>query len=208
MGYRAIYNPDANAFALAGVKIGVYSGIFDLIKNEDELAAILKGRNSGAHITKTHSKNDVNRKIILGVGAAVVNAATRNESTNSQSSIQTMAQFISSHGLNLPFERLQETEADREGLRLMAKAGFNPLASLDFWKKNGRTKRKQKIEFLSTHPLYKNRRKIIANDLEEPLGIAIYRKEQINSVCSKNGIYQKTLLKTTFLISDLILHNE
>ena len=123
-----------------------------------------------------------------------MNAATRNESTNSQSSIQTMAQFISSYGLNLPFERLQETEADREGLRLMAKAGFNPLASLDFWKKMEEQEEKQKIEFLSTHPLYKNRRKIIANDLENPL-VSIYRKEQINSVCSKNGIYQKNFVK-------------
>ena len=172
-------NPDANAFALAGGKIGVYSGIFDLIKNEDELAAIIG--HEIAHITKAHSKNDANRKIILGIGAAVVNAPTRNESTNSQTSIQTMAQFISSYGLNLPFERLQETEADREGLRLMAKAGFNPLASLDFWKKMEEQEETQKIEFLSTHPLYKNRRKIIANDLEEPLGI--YLSQRANKQC-------------------------
>ena len=110
-----------------------------------------------------------------------MNAPTRNESTNSQTSIQTMAQFISSYGLNLPFERLQETEADREGLRLMAKAGFNPLASLDFGKKMEEQEETQKIEFLSTHPLYKNRRKIIANDLEEPLGI--YLSQRANKQC-------------------------
>ena len=69
----------------------------------------------------------------------------------------------------------------REGLRLMAKAGFNPLASLDFWKKMEEQEETQKIEFLSTHPLYKNRRKIIANDLEEPLGI--YLSQRANKQC-------------------------
>ena len=172
-------NPDANAFALAGGKIGVYTGIFDLIKNEDELAVIIG--HEIAHITKAHSKKDVNRKIILGAGAAAVTAATRDENPNSQASIQTMTKLISSFGLNLPFERLQETEADREGLRLMAKAGFNPLASLDFWKKMEQQNDRLKIEFLSTHPLYKNRRKIIANDLEEPLGI--YLSQKANKQC-------------------------
>lgn len=172
-------NPDANAFALAGGKIGVYTGIFDLIKNEDELAVIIG--HEIAHITKAHSKKDVNRKIILGAGAAAVTAATRDENPNSQASIQTMTKLISSFGLNLPFERLQETEADREGLRLMAKAGFNPLASLDFWKKMEQQNDSLKIEFLSTHPLYKNRRKIIANDLEEPLGI--YLSQKANKQC-------------------------
>ena len=172
-------NPDANAFALAGGKIGVYTGIFDLIKNEDELAVIIG--HEIAHITKAHSKKDVNRKIILGAGAAAVTAATRDENPNSQASIQTMTKLISSFGLNLPFERLQETEADREGLRLMAKAGFNPLASLDFWKKMEQQSASLKIEFLSTHPLYKNRRKIIANDLEGPLGI--YLSQKANKQC-------------------------
>ena len=172
-------NPDANAFALAGGKIGVYTGIFDLIKNEDELAVIIG--HEIAHITKAHSKKDVNRKIILGAGAAAVTAATRDENPNSQASIQTMTKLISSFGLNLPFEGLQETEADREGLRLMAKAGFNPLASLDFWKKMEQQNDSLKIEFLSTHPLYKNRRKIIANDLEEPLGI--YLSQKANKQC-------------------------
>ena len=172
-------NPNANAFALAGGKIGVYTGIFDLIKNEDELAVIIG--HEIAHITKAHSKKDVNRKIILGAGAAAVTAAKRDESPNSQASIQTMTKLISSFGLNLPFERLQETEADREGLRLMAKAGFNPLASLDFWKKMEQQNDSLKIEFLSTHPLYKNRRKIIANDLEEPLGI--YLSQKANKQC-------------------------
>ena len=172
-------NPNANAFALAGGKIGVYTGIFDLIKNEDELAVIIG--HEIAHITKAHSKKDVNRKIILGAGAAAVTAAKRDESPNSQASIQTMTKLISSFGLNLPFERLQETEADREGLRLMAKAGFNPLASLDFWKKMEQQNDSLKIEFLSTHPLYKNRRKIIANNLEEPLGI--YLSQKANKQC-------------------------
>ena len=166
-------NPDANAFALAGGKIGVYTGIFDLIKNENELAAIIG--HEIAHITKAHSKKDANRKILLGVGTAAITAATGKESPNSQASIQTMTQFISSFGLNLPFERLQETEADREGLRLMAKAGFNPLASLDFWEKMEKQNDRLKIESLSTHPLYKTRRKIIANDLDEPLSIYLSR---------------------------------
>ena len=166
-------NPDANAFALAGGKIGVYTGIFDLVKNENELAAIIG--HEIAHITKAHSKKDINRKIILGIGAAAVTAASGKESPNSQASIQTMTQFISRYGLDLPFDRLQEAEADKEGLRLMAKAGFDPIASLDFWKKMEEQDDKLKIEFLRTHPLSKNRRKKIANDLDEPLSIYLSR---------------------------------
>jgi len=172
-------NPDANAFALAGGKIGVYTGIFDLIENEDELAAIIG--HEIAHITKVHSKKDVNRKIIRGVGTTAINVATGKKSPNNQASFQTMTQFISNFGLDLPFERLQETQADKEGLYLMAKAGFNPLASLDFWKKMEQQDDRLKIEFLSTHPLYKNRRKIIANDLDEPL--SIYLSQRGNKQC-------------------------
>jgi predicted Zn-dependent protease len=56
------------------------------------------------------------------------------------------------YGILMPYSRIQESEADLLGLDLMAKAGFNPRASIDLWKNMTRAGGSKPPEFLSTHP--------------------------------------------------------
>jgi len=165
-------NPAVNAFALANGKIGIYTGLYSAAKNQDELATIIG--HEIAHIINKHSHKGINRKIRTEAGMAISKVAIGSYITNSQiGTINIMTEMLSTYGLDLPFERNQETEADKEGLRLMAAAGFNPLASLDVWKKMQDEKNSQNLEFFSSHPLHRNRRKVLANQLSNPLKLYI-----------------------------------
>jgi len=174
-------NPAANAFALANGKIGIYSGLYSVAENQDELATIIG--HEVAHVTSKHSHKKINRKILTGLTAAVSNVAIGNIITNNQrQTIDMMTKMLATYGLDLPFERTQETEADLEGLRLMAAAGFNPLASLDVWKKMQEQGNSLNLEFLASHPLGRNRRKILARHLSKPL--ELYAKTKRRPRCT------------------------
>ncbi len=174
-------NPAANAFALANGKIGIYTGLYSVARNQDELATIIG--HEVAHVTSKHSHKKINRKILSGFTAAISQAAISSIIANHQSqSIGMMTEVLATYGLDLPFERTQETEADIEGLRLMAAAGFNPLASLDVWKKMQEKGNSLNLEFLRSHPLGRNRRKTLARQLSTP--IDLYSQTKRKPRCS------------------------
>ena len=79
-------------------------------------------------------------------------------------------------GVLLPFSRKHEAEADRVGLELMAKAGYDPHAAVRVWKKMASLNQQQPPQWLSTHPSHENRIK----DMEErlPEAMAVYEKTQ------------------------------
>jgi predicted Zn-dependent protease len=66
-------------------------------------------------------------------------------------------------GVLLPHSRTQESEADRIGLEIMARAGFDPAESVELWRNMSRDGGRQPPEFLSTHPSHGRR----IEDLEE-----------------------------------------
>ena len=174
-------NPAANAFALANGKIGIYTGLYSVARNQDELATIIG--HEVAHVTSKHSHKKINRKILSGFTAAISQAAISSIIANHQTqSIGMMTEVLATYGFDLPFERTQETEADIEGLRLMAAAGFNPLASLDVWKKMQEKGNNLNLEFLASHPLGRNRRKVLARQLSTP--IELYAQTKRKPRCS------------------------
>ena len=61
------------------------------------------------------------------------------------------------YGILMPYSRVQESEADRLGLDLMARAGFNPAESINLWKNMSAAGGAQPLEFLSTHPSHSTR---------------------------------------------------
>tara|TARA_Y100001934_G_scaffold272987_1_gene362354 strand:+ start:181 stop:1020 length:840 start_codon:yes stop_codon:yes gene_type:complete len=174
-------NPTANAFALANGKIGIYTGLYSVASNQDELATIIG--HEVAHVTSKHSHKKINRKILSGFTTAISEVAISDIIANHQTqSISMMTEILATYGFDLPFERTQEIEADIEGLRLMAEAGFNPLASLDVWKKMQEKGNALNLEFLASHPLGRNRRKILARQLSTP--IELYAQTKRKPSCS------------------------
>jgi predicted Zn-dependent protease len=139
----------ANAFALPGNKIGVYTGLLKYAKNQDQLAAVIG--HEVAHVIAKHGNERVSSQMAtetgLGIAAAVL-GSTQNE--NSAMILAGLGLGVQ-YGITLPFSRKHETEADLIGLDLMAQAGFNPGESITLWQ-NMAQAGISPPEFLSTHP--------------------------------------------------------
>jgi predicted Zn-dependent protease len=143
---------EANAFALPGGKIGVYTGILKYAKNQDQLAAVL-GHEIG-HVIARHGNERMSEALAAqGVLVATDFATQDNAHKNLiMAALGMGAQF----GYLLPHSRTQESEADIIGLGIMARAGFNPQEAVELWK-NMSAIGGAPPELLSTHPSSANR---------------------------------------------------
>ena len=139
--------PAANAFAMPGGKIGIFSGILDVAADQHQLAAVIG--HEIAHVTREHQVAQANRGLMTQGAAAVLGASV---------GMQQEAQVLAQLGLTLPFSRKHETEADETGLAYMAEAGFDPRASITLWKNMEEESRGARPpQFLSTHPAPEDR---------------------------------------------------
>ncbi len=174
-------NPGVNAFAMPGGKLGVFSVLFEEAADQDKLATVIG--HEIAHVTKKHSyeraKRDMRTQIGATIGMAVLmgNMASKqitsqaelNQINNQINTINMMSQIMAEYGLNLPFNRSQEKDADKAGLLYMARAGFNPLKSLSLWKKMQDQGNRPNLEFVSSHPSDKKRINGLSSQLSKTL---------------------------------------
>jgi len=131
-----------NAFAMPGGKIGVYTGIFKAAETPDGLAAVLG--HEIAHVTQNHVMQQARRQTGIDALAMVGGAAT---------GLYDMSRAAAAIGLTLPFSRRDESDADIVGLGYMAKAGFDPRATIYLWKNMADLRQGgEPAEFTSTHP--------------------------------------------------------
>lgn len=137
-----------NAFALPGGKIGFYTGILDLMENDDQIAAVMG--HEVAHVELEHSMKRAGRSNQLAVLGGAVSVAA-GQTANPQAWMQIYG-IGASVGSALPFSRSHETEADKKGLRYMAAAGYNPYEAVRFWEKMSAQNKGAPPEILSTHP--------------------------------------------------------
>jgi len=150
-------DPNPNAFALPGGKVGVNTGMFAVIKSQDELAAVIG--HEIAHVAEQHANQRISRQLLVGIGLDTVGAYT-GQRTSPERAKMTMGLLGlgAQVGVMLPNSRQQETEADGEGQQMMARAGFNPDGAVQLWQhmltagRNGAPP-----QILSTHPDPKNR---------------------------------------------------
>ena len=153
----------ANAFALPGGKIGVYTGLLDVAENQDQLASVIG--HEVAHVLARHGNERVSTGTVAQAGMQVIGGSV---------SQQTMALLGlgAQVGVLLPFSRKQESEADLLGLDLMAKAGFDPRASVQLWRNMGaKQEGGRPPEFMSTHPSHTNRIQHLSERMPHATGI-------------------------------------
>ena len=144
--------PQVNAFALPGGKIGVYTGLLDVAENQHQLAAVI-GHEVG-HVIAEHGNERMSSSSLIGLGLEVTNQVLKANDVANNQLIMAGLGLGAQVGVQLPFGRTHESEADLIGLDLMAQAGFNPTESVELWvnmDKAGGGKRQP--EWLSTHPL-------------------------------------------------------
>lgn len=165
----------ANAFCLPGGKVGVYTGILPITKDEAGLATVIG--HEVAHAAAKHGQERMSEALATQLGGQVFGMALKNQSAQTQNLFQGMYGLTSQVGWTLPHSRDQESEADRIGLRYMARAGYDPRLAVGFWQRFAEFNQKsgnQQWEFLSTHPLNETRIKQIEGWMPEAL--AEYQK--------------------------------
>jgi predicted Zn-dependent protease len=146
---------DINAFCMAGGKIMVYTGLIEKLNaTDDELAAVMG--HEIAHALREHSREKISSNYAQQIGLTVLGVVTGSRGTVALANAVTQVTF------QLPNSREMETEADRVGLELMARAGYNPNAAVTFFRKLGQASGSNGPAFLSTHPQSEER----ARDLQ------------------------------------------
>ena len=141
-------DPQANAFALPGGKIGVFRGMLDIASTQDQLAAVIA--HEVGHVIARHGAERVSQRVVIEGGLAAVSAAVGDGVKGPL--IMGALGLGATVGVLLPYSRTHEAEADAIGMSLMARAGFNPKAAVTLWQKMARANGEQPPEFLSTHP--------------------------------------------------------
>ena len=155
-----------NAWCLPGGKIAVYSGIFPIAQDENGLAVVLAHEIS--HALAHHSAERLSRMELMQVGEAGLLAAVQAKDPNAVKMTGAALGLGSQLGVELPFSRQQESEADHIGLVLMAKAGYDPATAVDFWQRMlAYSKGKEPPAFLSDHPSSEQRIADIKRELPE-----------------------------------------
>lgn len=171
--YVVFKDDSVNAFAMPGGKIGVHTGLLDLVSSDDELAAVLG--HEIAHVTLEHANQRMSAEVLRAVGMFGVAYGTRNEDEETQNLLMTAYGLGTQVGIMLPYSRSHELQSDELGLKYAARAGYNPEAALQFWSKMEQASGGgAPPEFLSTHPGYNNRLERLRDAMPEAM--EIYQK--------------------------------
>jgi predicted Zn-dependent protease len=155
----------ANAFALPGGKIGVYTGIFPMAQTEAGLAIIM-GHELG-HVIARHGAERMSQQLgaeLLGSALALGFQASPYVNT-----IMAAYGLGTQVGVLLPYSRLQESEADRIGLVLAARAGYDAQAAVGVWQRMAKQSGRRPAPFLSTHPTPESRIEAIKQFLPQAM---------------------------------------
>lgn len=146
---------EANAFCLPGGKVGVYTGILPITKDEAGLATVIG--HEVAHAVARHGGERISQATVLQAGGQLAGALTSSAQPMTQQLVGLVYGLGSQVGYVLPHSRKQESEADQIGLIYMARAGYNPEAALGFWERFSTQSGDGGPWFLRTHPVNKDR---------------------------------------------------
>ena len=148
---NVISSPDVNAWCMPGGKIAVYTGLIEKLQvTDDELAAVMG--HEIAHALREHGRERASQQMaqqaLVGIGASLLGLGEAGA---------TLANVVADVTVGLPYSREFEREADRIGVELSARAGYDPRAAVALWQKMTRQGGGGTPQFLSTHPAPENR---------------------------------------------------
>lgn len=150
---------EPNAFCLPGGKVGIYTGMLPIAKDEAGLATVVA--HEVAHAVAHHGAERMSEQLLMeGIAVALLSSLTEMDD-------KTRLMLFTAYGLGttfgrvLPHSRLQESEADSIGLIYMARAGYDPEQAIKFWERFSEYKREKGGDrppaFFSTHPVDEQR---------------------------------------------------
>lgn len=154
---------ELNAWCMAGGKMAIYTGLIDRLSlTDDEIAAVMG--HEIAHALREHARERISKSMATGLGVSIAGALLGVGQVGTD-----LMNQVAHVTFSLPNSRLHETEADRIGVELAARAGFDPRAAITLWGKMARASGGQPPQWLSTHPSHENRTRDLARYAERVL---------------------------------------
>jgi predicted Zn-dependent protease len=149
---NVITSPEVNAWCMPGGKIAVYTGIIEKLQiTDDELAAVMGHEIS--HALREHGRERASQQLATSAGASLIGAVANIFVPGSGQVGSSVADVVGQVTYQLPYSRIHETEADRMGVELAARAGYDPRAAVSLWEKMGKLSGgSAPPALLSTHP--------------------------------------------------------
>ena len=150
-----------NAWCMPGGKIAFYTGMLDVTKNRDGLAAVMG--HEVAHAVAKHSVERASRGAVLNVSTQVIDILSGGKlSTVNRTTGMNTVGLLSQLGIMNPFNRKQESEADYLGMIFSSLSGYDIRETVKIWERMKEyNKGKEPPQFMSTHPSSDNRIKKI-----------------------------------------------
>jgi predicted Zn-dependent protease len=144
--YALFVDESPNAFVLPSGQIGVTTGLLDLVRNDDQLAAVL-GHEVG-HVVARHAAERYSQNVAASAGVDALRGAAGDYGQAAGAIGSLGAQF----GVLLRYSRTHELEADRLGVDYVQRAGFRPSEAVALWRLMAAQRQGATPEFASTHP--------------------------------------------------------
>ena len=149
--YALFEDPETNAWALPGGKVGIYTGIFKVARNQDQLAGVIA--HEIGHVVSRHHNERITRQQGASTGLQILSAIIGARYGEGIGNTVGQVGSVGAQGLILlPNSRIQESEADVVGQQLMAQAGFDPQGAVSLWQNMAAAGGSRPPAWLSTHP--------------------------------------------------------
>ena len=166
--FVVIEDKTVNAFALPGGKVAFHTGIMPVCQDASGVAAVMG--HEIAHVLARHGSERMSQQKALSIGGVALMTAVSGSSPGIREGVQQAYGIGAQVGVLLPFSRSHELEADKIGMILMAKAGYDPRQAVSFWERMLANKNGSSVPpFLSTHPSDQKRVEQLKSFLPEAL---------------------------------------
>ncbi|WP_347158475.1 M48 family metallopeptidase [Pontibacter chitinilyticus] len=164
--FNLVQDDQVNAFAMAGGKTVVYTGLLPVAQNETGLAVVMG--HEIAHAIAKHGNERMSQMLAQQFGGQTLSALAGTQ-PGAAANLLLAAYGVGSQLGLLKYNRTQESEADKLGLVFMAMAGYDPQKAIPFWERMQQSGGQEPPEFLSTHPSSSTRIKDLQNFMPEAL---------------------------------------
>lgn len=148
--FNVIQGKDVNAFALPGGKVAFWEGIMPVAQDDSGIAVIMG--HEVAHALARHGAERMSQSMGAEILGQIISLGVGQVSPGIHDEVLQAYGLGATVGVLLPWGRTQESEADRIGLTLMAKAGYDPANAIAFWQRMTKIAGDKPPQFLSTHP--------------------------------------------------------
>ncbi|HNV94963.1 MAG TPA: M48 family metallopeptidase [Bacteroidales bacterium] len=152
--YHLVDNPTVNAWCMPGGKIVFYSGILPYTQDDEGIAVVMG--HEMAHAIAKHGNERMSQQMAIMMGGVTIDVAMQQRPEETKEIFKSLYGVSATLGA-LAYSRKHEYEADKIGLVIMAKAGYNPEKAIAFWERMSQKSGGSIPQFLSTHPSDENR---------------------------------------------------